>query len=111
MKEKYELKTTVGQIAVDAEFMKGAPNQMPVTTNVGEQLALFHDARLAHELLERVAFLERVAEQMVRCTYDMQIEGEELVLVDADYQKEVGRIRLSEIPELDQYLREREVAE
>ena len=58
MKDKYELKTTVE----DMEALKGWHGK-----NIHHETvdAAIHDARLAHALMDRLAFLERVAEQMV----------------------------------------------
>ena len=110
MKEKYELKITGEQL--DA-LEKRDGGYLPFPTHY-----LIHDARLAHELLERVAFLERVAEQAVGfACIDYLPEKEVETYYGTTEQLGDGlectychlRGGCEEYPELAQYLREREV--
>jgi len=113
MKEKYELKTTewdAKSYAKNAEQHcddHRLPSQMMMEIADCNLLDLAKDVVTAHELLERVAFLEKVAEQAVQSSemtiYEKDQSGRpEQIKVCQPY----NVVRTDDVPELAQYLRE-----
>ena len=70
MKDKYELKTTERDLELNGDDIGFHCLQR-----------IRHDARLAHELLERVQFLERV---LGLATLDMWVEGDKIMMQVGD---------------------------
>lgn len=108
MKDKYELKTTVDQIEAIQQANAKITGVSELWGDAVDELC--KDARLAHELVARVQFLERVAEQAVLLNGN-QLRTLKFVPTRQTYetiQDSRGMdYKVSDYPDLAAYLRER----